>query len=91
MKSNRFRFRHSTVYKNSKGRIVKREDTMFGGTAYHLEDANGNYVPGKAYAYVIGQLENEFNSIEVNDLLWELSHDKSIDLKPYHLTRTLSY
>lgn len=38
------RYRHSTVYKNSKGRIVKREDIMFGGTAYHLEDANGNYV-----------------------------------------------
>jgi hypothetical protein len=44
MKSNRNRFRHSTVYKNSKGKIVKREDTMFGGTAYHLEDVNGNYV-----------------------------------------------
>jgi hypothetical protein len=44
MKANRNRFRHSTVYKNSKGRIVMREDTMFGGTSYHLEDAKGNYV-----------------------------------------------
>ena len=44
MKSNKNRFRHNTVYKNNKGRIVKREDTMFGGTAYHLEDVNGNYV-----------------------------------------------
>ena len=31
------------------------------------------------------------NSIEVNDLLWELSHDKDIILKPYHLTRTTNY
>ena len=37
------------------------------------------------------ELENKFSSIEVNDLLWELSHDKSINLNPYHLTRTLSY
>ena len=44
MKTNRNRFKHSIVYKNSKGRIVKREDTMFGGTAYHLEDTDGNYV-----------------------------------------------
>ena len=44
MKTNRNRFKHNIVYKNSKGRIVKREDTMFGGTAYHLEDADGNYV-----------------------------------------------
>lgn len=53
MKSNRNRFRHSTVYKNSKGRIVKREDTMFGGTAYHLEDANGNYVQEIAVPFKI--------------------------------------
>ena len=38
------RFRHSTVYKNEKGRIVKVEDVMFGGTTYYLEDSNGNYV-----------------------------------------------
>ena len=38
------RFRHSIVYENEKGRIVKREDVMFGGTSYHLEDVNGNYV-----------------------------------------------
>ena len=38
------RYRHSTVYENSKGRIVKREDIMFGGATYHLEDANGNYM-----------------------------------------------
>lgn len=44
MNQNRNRFRNSTVYKNKKGRIVKREDTMFGGTAYHLEDTDGNYV-----------------------------------------------
>ena len=44
MRLDRNRFKHSTVYKNNKGRIVKREDTMFGGTAYHLEDIDGNYV-----------------------------------------------
>lgn len=29
-----------------------------------FQDANGNYDPGKAYAYVIGQLENEYNSVK---------------------------
>ena len=38
------RFRHSIVYANEKGKIIKREDVMFGGTSYHLEDVNGNYV-----------------------------------------------
>ena len=41
---NNKRFRHSTVYRNKKGRIVKREDTFLGGTAYHLEDTEGNYI-----------------------------------------------
>ena len=36
-------------------------------------------------------LGNTLNNIEVNDLLWELSHDKEINLKPYHLTRTTNY
>lgn len=44
MKTNRNRFKHSTIYKNNKGKIVKREDTMFGGVTYYLEDAVGNYV-----------------------------------------------
>lgn len=29
-----------------------------------FQDANGNYDPGKAYAHVIGQLENEFNNVK---------------------------
>lgn len=37
------------------------------------------------------ELENKFTHIEINDLLWELSHDSGINLKPYHLTRTVSY
>lgn len=36
-------------------------------------------------------LKDKYLSIEVNDMLWELSHDKDINLKPYHLTRTMSY
>lgn len=43
----------------------------------------------------IDRIKEELNgrllSIEINDLLWELSHDKAIELKPYHLTRTTSY
>lgn len=43
----------------------------------------------------IDKIKEELNgrllSIEINDLLWELSHDKVIELKPYHLTRTTSY
>lgn len=37
------------------------------------------------------ELNGKLLSIEINDLLWELSHDKAIELKPYHLTRTTSY
>lgn len=37
------------------------------------------------------ELNGKLLSIEINDLLWELSHDKSIELKPYHLTRTTNY
>ena len=36
-------------------------------------------------------LKNKFLSIEINDMLWELSHDSDIKLKPYHLTRTMNY
>ena len=44
MKARKNRMKCGTVYKNQKGRIIKREDTMFGGTSYHLEDADGNYI-----------------------------------------------
>lgn len=44
MKLDRNRFRYSVLYKNNKCRIVKIEDTIFGGTSYHLEDAVGNYI-----------------------------------------------
>ena len=44
MLSHKNRFIHSTIYKNNKGRIIKRKDIMFGGTAYYLEDTDGNYV-----------------------------------------------
>ena len=37
------------------------------------------------------ELNGKLLSIEINDLLWELSHDKVVELKPYHLTRTTSY
>lgn len=36
-------------------------------------------------------LEGKFKKIEINDMLWDLSHDENIEFKPYHLTRTTSY
>ena len=32
------------IYKNKNGKIVRFEDTRFGGTRYVLFDAAGNYV-----------------------------------------------
>ena len=43
---------------------------------------------------VIAKLKEKlpnFNSIDINDMIWELSHDKTLNLKPYHRTRTMSY
>lgn len=31
------------------------------------------------------------SSIDINDMIWVLSHDKNLNLKPYHRTRTMSY
>lgn len=36
--------KESIVYKNKNGKIVKFEDTRFGGTRYVLFNADGNYV-----------------------------------------------
>lgn len=33
----------------------------------------------------------EIPAIDINDIIWVLSHDKSLSLKPYHRTRTTSY
>ncbi len=33
----------------------------------------------------------EISSITINDLIWVLSHDSSLNLLPYHRTRTTSY
>ena len=51
------RFREKIIYKNSKGKIVKVEDVMFGGTKYMLFDSDGNYlhdilVPFKVLDYL---------------------------------------
>lgn len=37
------------------------------------------------------ELNNEIDSININDIIWSLGQDKSRNYKPYHLTRTLSY
>lgn len=42
----------------------------------------------------IARLKEKLNgicSIDINDIIWILSHDKSLNLKPYHRTRTTSY
>jgi len=36
-------------------------------------------------------LNEKFNSIEINDLIWSLGQNKSLMKLPYHLTRTTSY
>ena len=38
------RFRRKIFYKNKKGKIVRVEDVMFGGTKYELYDSEDNYV-----------------------------------------------
>lgn len=37
------------------------------------------------------ELNNKFDSIDINDIIWSLGQDKSRQLLPYHLTRTTSY
>ena len=37
------------------------------------------------------KLENKFYSIDINDYIWTQGRNKSLDLKPYHLTRTINY
>lgn len=37
------------------------------------------------------KLENKFYSIDINDYIWTQGRNKSSNLKPYHLTRTINY
>lgn len=37
------------------------------------------------------KLENKFYSIDINDYIWTQGRNKSLNLKPYHLTRTINY
>lgn len=37
------------------------------------------------------ELKDEVDAIDINDIIWSLSQDKTKKLLPYHLTRTLSY
>ena len=38
------RYKHKTLYKSKKGKIVSLEDKMFGGVKYVLLDTKGNLV-----------------------------------------------
>lgn len=37
------------------------------------------------------KLNKNINLIEINDIIWSQGQDKTLKLKPYHLTRTTSY
>lgn len=39
----------------------------------------------------IKKLDNYILSIDIYDIIWSLGQDKQKNLKPYHLTRTMSY
>lgn len=37
------------------------------------------------------RLGSKIDAIDINDIIWSLGHDKSKEIKPYHMTRTMSY
>ena len=37
------------------------------------------------------ELNDKVDAIDINDIIWSFSQDKTKKLLPYHLTRTLSY
>lgn len=44
-----------------------------------------------AIDWIKKELNHSITSIAINDLIWSLGKEKSKDLLPYHLTRTMSY
>ncbi len=44
-----------------------------------------------AINYLKEELLNKLSVIEINDIIWNLGQDKSIDFLPYHRTRTMNY
>ena len=37
------------------------------------------------------ELKNKMDAIDINDIIWTFSQDKTRKLLPYHLTRTMNY
>lgn len=44
-----------------------------------------------AIKYLKEELLNKLSVIEINDIIWNLGQNKSIDFLPYHRTRTMNY
>lgn len=76
------------IYDDELSELVDNKIEIMKDSVYEIEIRANMLV---AINMIKEKLGNGTCSIAVNDLAWSLGHSKDIPLKPYHLTRTMSY
>ena len=76
------------VYDKELSELVDNKKEVEENSIYEVEIRASMIV---AINLIKKELKDEVDAIDINDIIWSLSQDKTKKLLPYHLTRTLSY
>lgn len=75
-------------YSEDLSKIIDKKQEIKENSVYEIE-IRANMI--KSLELIREELSENINLIDINDILWTLGQDKTKVLKPYHLTRTVSY
>lgn len=76
------------VYDKELSELVNNKKEVEENSTYEVEIRAGMIV---AINLIKKELKDKVSAIDINDIIWSFSQDKTKKLLPYHLTRTLSY
>ena len=75
-------------YNSELQNIVDNKREIVENSDYEIEIRANTIV---AINLIKNELNNKFDAITINDIIWYAGQDKTKNFKPYHLTKTLSY
>jgi hypothetical protein len=75
-------------YNDELSKIVNNKNIILENSSYEVEIRASMIV---AIDMINEYLDNKFCAIDINDYIWGQGRNKHIKIKPYHLTRTITY
>lgn len=75
-------------YDKELSKIVDNQEEIEENSSYEVEIRASMIV---AIDLLKKELKNKMDAIDINDIIWTFSQDKTRKLLPYHLTRTMNY